>query len=1446
MGVFFKKVIDEFKSTNNIQFMDRSRSYNPTKLEYKNFSLNAITFPLSFEPSIVKFDFINKLSEERFELIFSSIDLIFQFGCPFSTSVNYENFYSWRDRSFQVYLCASEDRELSLHLYQDLTFFLINFLSNAAKKNTQRLNHYFDHESIECLLMAQEKIEKFYSTCEEQIVPDKIKALLVCTPETKVDEVQNGALKNSAELISLQPAGIKTSTFNFVISPRESSYYWNEHAPNQFRTGRHGGFTLQYWMESGRILHSLTDRELQINKIVKRNSPHSQLQAQTPFSSIFSKEKNKNISPYVKESVKKFQLLESFFQAKIPVLLTEGDELEASRISYPIKTIQYLKLESFLPLFQVELEKETPSSQASPAKILSELESDSDFESDQSQGISVVTLTPTYHLAPELYIGNDFLFNPKSHQLSIHGLYPSLSQINSEAPLHNSKFYEYQSSHQSLIEFYLNNKTSHPIETQEQGASLLKFLQENELRSFFDWSRIKPIPLEVECLQLDLDHTSYRFCFQLHEKLEDSTKSNSKIHVESFLPIWNEILAGFNEGLNAFLSPEYKNHLGGRSARIRPFILKFLRHSGIFIYIFYTLLQKVHATDKSQNPQLLFHATDKEFKKYFDEQLSEKLLLLLPSQKESVLLTKDSFFSRELMKLLREFIVSIDAHLQPNIVKPLFNRDQVFLTKGLVFYQSKIIYQLLNHIITTSSGDIFKSSKNKYFPLPQMHSLEKSPGTHFLKPLTVGIYQSARNPDPNKMSKIFENLSSWSSHTLKLEQEKWNISARSMMSLFKSMDSSANTLPVPVELRFQGAPLEEVNSDNFHIQFSLTNAPDQQNYSPTRVKENHQHANGPIRWFDLHPQYFLNGKLISGDRARALLNEYVVEHEGRYYIIDKRKLPTHKALTLFWNKLTQKKSLSTTRASGAIISGEKTQRHHVLELLALRKLGIPFQGPPEWDTLCQYFDDLSNPHQNISLSEPLNTILKPYQKNGIQWLWDLYHLKLGGVLADDMGLGKTIQTLAFLQELKLKKKPHKTLVIVPVSLIYNWKAESEKFSPNLKVEIFDPSQNINKNYDILVCTYGLLPLHKEKLNNEMFNIIIFDEAQNLKNRSTERYSSALALSADFKVALTGTPLENHLGNLYALFSCVAPGVLGSYADFSKAYIGQDPFVIMNLDFLKAQLKPLLLRRTKEQLLTELPEKTEIQIKIDFSSKQKTLYKKTALTYSEQIAELVAKKGENQVQLHMLSALLRLRQICSDPNGLPNTQFKETPPKLEYLIEHLKEIIEGGHSAIVFTQFLSTFERIKILAQENLIPIYDMCGADSRTARISTLKQFESHPTGAILLMTLKTGGVGLNLTKANYVFHIDPWWNPAVENQATDRVHRIGQTRATTVYRLIMRESVEEKVEILKQRKGQLFDSLFNEDYFSNESGSYGKSEGTFNYSNISSISKSDFDSLLS
>ena len=445
--------------------------------------------------------------------------------------------------------------------------------------------------------------------------------------------------------------------------------------------------------------------------------------------------------------------------------------------------------------------------------------------------------------------------------------------------------------------------------------------------------------------------------------------------------------------------------------------------------------------------------------------------------------------------------------------------------------------------------------------------------------------------------------------------------------------------------------------------------------------------------------------------------------------------------------------------------------------------------------------------------------LRKYQKEGLGWLNFLREFRLGGCLADDMGLGKTIQVLALLQSRRLRRlkegeQRSPSIVVVPKSLVFNWIDEAARFTPNLRT--FDYTGTGRKSrledsdgFDLLVTTYGTLRRDIASLKEMAFDYAILDESQAVKNQNSQAAKACRLLRADHRLAMTGTPIENHLGELWSLFEFLNPGMLGRSAAFNaltKNGNGDNGSLVL----LSRALRPFLLRRTKEQVLAELPKKTEQTLYCELTGKNRKAYNDLRDYYRAELSGKVKELGLKRAKIHVLEALLRLRQAACHPGLLDQKQAGATGPKLEALLEQLREVLAEGHKALVFSQFTSLLAIVRHhLDQAEIAYEY----LDGRTRkRAERVKRFQNDSLCPVFLISLKAGGHGLNLTAADYVFILDPWWNPAVESQAIDRAHRIGQNRPVFAYRLICRDTVEEKILELQKTKRDLADAIVSAD----------------------------------
>jgi non-specific serine/threonine protein kinase len=448
-----------------------------------------------------------------------------------------------------------------------------------------------------------------------------------------------------------------------------------------------------------------------------------------------------------------------------------------------------------------------------------------------------------------------------------------------------------------------------------------------------------------------------------------------------------------------------------------------------------------------------------------------------------------------------------------------------------------------------------------------------------------------------------------------------------------------------------------------------------------------------------------------------------------------------------------------------------------------------------------------------SLPEKLTGELLPYQKAGLDWLHFLHEYGFGGCLADDMGLGKTVQVLAFLQSLKENEGPEAaSLVVVPRSLLVNWQREAAKFTPDLRLleyhgQLREKDHALFNQYDLVLTTYGIVIKDIELLRSYRFHYTILDESQAIKNPLSQSAKACRLLQAEHRLVMTGTPVENSTFELWSQFAFLNPGLLGSL-DYFKTEIGGP--IERERDegtakLLRKMVFPFILRRTKEQVAPELPPRTERIIFGEMEPSQRRLYTRTRDTYRKSLLGLIENQGFNDARMKILEGLLRLRQICIHPRLVDKT-YRGDSAKFELLLDSIENLVAEKHKALVFSQFVETLKLLQAELDRRGIRYTYLDGrTNDRQAQVDV---FQNDPDFPLFLISLKAGGFGLNLTAADYVIHLDPWWNPAVEMQASDRAHRIGQDKPVFIYKYILRDSVEEKILQLQERKRDLVDQL--------------------------------------
>jgi len=458
------------------------------------------------------------------------------------------------------------------------------------------------------------------------------------------------------------------------------------------------------------------------------------------------------------------------------------------------------------------------------------------------------------------------------------------------------------------------------------------------------------------------------------------------------------------------------------------------------------------------------------------------------------------------------------------------------------------------------------------------------------------------------------------------------------------------------------------------------------------------------------------------------------------------------------------------------------------------------------------------PVKKVHIPAKLSKILRPYQKSGIEWLYFLRSYRFAGILADDMGLGKTLQTLAVLDMEKVKDRP--SVVVCPKTLLYNWQIEAEKFFPKLKTLIYDGSPKERllqmpeiKNCDLMIVSYGTLRQDETKLSTYRFNYAVLDEAQFIKNHATKNAQTVKKLNADYRLALTGTPLENSVSELWSIYDFLMPGFLGNYEHFAKTF--HRPIMDSGdreaLKHLRRKIEFFMLRRTKAKVLKELPPKIESLNQCHLSEAQNVLYQQILAKVRGEVFGAVEEKGFKGSQIHILAGLTKLRQACNHPALLTKDKawHKYESAKLDMCMELVDEVVESRRKVLIFSQFTQMLDIVSFALEERSIKHLYLSGKTRNRQQL--IDKFNTDSTIPVFLISLKAGGTGLNLTSADTVIIFDPWWNPGVENQAIDRTHRIGQTKTVNVYRLSTRGTIEEKIQALKQKKQLLFNAMVEE-----------------------------------
>ena len=559
-------------------------------------------------------------------------------------------------------------------------------------------------------------------------------------------------------------------------------------------------------------------------------------------------------------------------------------------------------------------------------------------------------------------------------------------------------------------------------------------------------------------------------------------------------------------------------------------------------------------------------------------------------------------------------------------------------------------------------------------------------------------------------------------------------------------------------------------------------------------------------WFDAKVEiYFGEQKITVADVKKALTNkqQFVQLQDGSLGILPEEWIKKYSLLFRVGEGKSEKMKLSRYHFS---IIEELYENRNEEELF--------FQLEERYDKLKEFKNI-----EPVEAPEHLKQILRPYQESGFQWLNYLHEVKWGGILADDMGLGKTVQALSFIQHIKETKSSLKALVVCPTTLMYNWENEIKKFTNSLTYYIHhgglrDKKLVSNPQVDIIITTYGTLRSDIKSFVEPDFDYIILDESQAIKNPSSKVTKAASLLKAKSRLCLSGTPLQNNTFDIFAQMNFLNPGMLGTMEFFKQEFaVPIDKFgEQQQKEHLRKLLYPFILRRTKEQVAKDLPDKTEMILFCEMGDEQRKVYDAFRNDFRDKILGVVESQGIGRSQLTILQGLMKLRQICDSPAIMKDDEkFPNVSIKLDELVREITENI-SDHKALIFSQFLGMLALIRERLEEMGVKYEYFDGSTSAPDRETAIQGFQNDETCRVFLISLKAGGVGLNLTAADYVYIVDPWWNPAVEQQAIDRTHRIGQTKNIFAYRMICKDTVEDKILKLQEKKKALAADLITDD----------------------------------
>jgi SNF2 family DNA or RNA helicase len=723
---------------------------------------------------------------------------------------------------------------------------------------------------------------------------------------------------------------------------------------------------------------------------------------------------------------------------------------------------------------------------------------------------------------------------------------------------------------------------------------------------------------------------------------------------------------------------------------------------------------------------------------------------------------KEIFYKKVIEPLSKHFILEFEEDTFNNESYELdFSSKQIFLSEKdqYLIIRPQVKYDNGKEVILTNIGNLIEKQEDKIIEYKRNYELEE----FFLNEIAE-LHPSFEEQKSNKIFYI---------HYEDFMEKMW------FFKFFEQMQQK--------HIEVYGLK----NLKNFK-------------YSPYKGKISTS-INSGIDWFDVNiTMSFGNNEVSLQDIKKAVINKerYILLKDGSVGILPEEWF--HKLEKYFRNGEINKNKLKISKLRFSIIDElfDNIDNDKIVKELAQKR------------KLLEQFKKIDK----VTVPKNIKAELRNYQKEGLNWLYFLKKMKWGGILADDMGLGKTLQILSFIQkDLAKQKKAH--LIVVPTTLLFNWQKEIEKFAPDIKAlyhygpDRAKDTKDFNK-FHIIFTTYGILLRDIELLKTYRFKYMILDESQAIKNPASRRYKAASLIQAENKLALTGTPIENSTFDLYAQMNFVNPGFLGSLNSFKKNY--SNPIDKEGNETIASELQkiinPFVLRRTKEQVAKELPPKIEDIIYCEMSEEQRKVYEAYKNNYRNKILKKIEKDGLNKSKLFVLEALTRLRQICDSPLLLKDDEIQITESiKIKEIVNHITEKT-ANHKVLIFSQFVEMLSLLRKELEKLNIDYEYLDGKSSTTQREASVNNFQTNNYLRVFLISLKAGGTGLNLTAADYVYILDPWWNPAVENQAIDRCYRIGQDKHVFAYRMICKNTIEEKILDLQSKKKKIATDIIQTD----------------------------------